>query len=315
MNYIKDLVSVIIPTYRRSDMLVRAIESVLNQTYKNIEVIVVNDNIKGDEFSLELYEKIEAIKDSRLKLIEQEEHYNAAAARNTGIREAKGEYISFLDDDDYWTKEKVELQVDMLKSLDYSYGGVSCLNIRIKDKKLFSATLPYSTKNLMVRILSRRLGIGTGSVLLRRKALDDTGYFDISLKRYDEIQLFAYFADKYKIKLIKKYLYVIDISDGQNRPNAQQLESIKQDYYHSVKSLIEKLSINEQKKIYLTHNSETIYAYLKERQYKKVFMQFLEMLKTPVTILYVLKMFYYRYMSRIFKNYLIKKYNGEKWNG
>ena len=114
MSYLTGLVSVIIPTYKRSDLLPRAIHSVQGQTYRNIEVLVVNDNVSpDDEYSQRLYTLIDSIDDDRVRLISQPKHINGAAARNAGIRDAKGEFIAFLDDDDYWESEKVELQVSI----------------------------------------------------------------------------------------------------------------------------------------------------------------------------------------------------------
>ncbi|MBE7014864.1 MAG: glycosyltransferase family 2 protein [Ruminococcaceae bacterium] len=309
MDYVKDLVSVIIPTYRRSDMLIRAIESVLNQTYKNIELIVVNDNIKGDEFSLELYKKIENIKDERLKFIEQEEHINGAAARNAGIKEAKGEYISFLDDDDYWKKEKIEHQLNLLKTLDKSYGGVSCLVVQEKNGEIISAKLPYSTKNLMVRVLSRRTRIGTGAVLLRRKALDETGYFDVNLKRHQEIQLFAFFASKYKMKLLNEYLYFVDISDGRNRPSIDKLKNIKNDFYKSIAPLFDDLNKKQKTQVHLMHQAEICVAFLKRRYYLKFLKNSMVFIKHPIIIIYLINLGIERFVSHNFKKILMLIYN------
>ena len=104
MKYVEGLVSVIMPTYKRSEKLLRAIDSVLNQTYKNLELLLVNDNEPFDEYT-ELLEKNEVEKysnDERFHLILQDKHINGAVARNVGIRQARGQYIAFLDDDDWW---------------------------------------------------------------------------------------------------------------------------------------------------------------------------------------------------------------------
>ena len=95
--YQEGLVSVIIPTYKRADKLLRAINSVCQQTYENLQILVVNDNEKNDEFSKELYSLMGTIEDQRVLLIEQEKHINGAAARNAGIKSATGEFIAFLD--------------------------------------------------------------------------------------------------------------------------------------------------------------------------------------------------------------------------
>ena len=111
-EYAKGLVSVIIPTYRRSKMLERAIESVLGQTYTNLEILLVNDNNPNDEFTVEIQERIKKYaSDSRLQFIIQDRHVNGAVARNVGIKIAKGEYVAFLDDDDWWEKDKINKKI------------------------------------------------------------------------------------------------------------------------------------------------------------------------------------------------------------
>ena len=111
------LISCVIPSYKRADTLRRAINSVLAQTYCNMEVLVVDDNIAGDEYSKTLHEIIDEYKnDSRVRLVTQPMHINGAEARNAGIRAAQGEFIAFLDDDDEWLPTKLEKQMEILKT-------------------------------------------------------------------------------------------------------------------------------------------------------------------------------------------------------
>ena len=87
MDYIEDLISVVMPTYKRSEKLSRAIESVLEQSYRNIELLLVNDNEPDDEYTKELKRQlIKYEKDPRFHLVIQEKHINGAAARNVGIK-------------------------------------------------------------------------------------------------------------------------------------------------------------------------------------------------------------------------------------
>lgn len=109
------LVSIVIPTYGRVNMLEKAIESVLEQTYQNIEVIVVNDNKKESiHYSdtmifLEKYRYTE-----KVIIIADGENCGGSGARNKGIKVSKGKYITFLDDDDYFYKDKIEKQLNFL---------------------------------------------------------------------------------------------------------------------------------------------------------------------------------------------------------
>lgn len=123
---VKGMVSCIIPTYKRSDTLIRAVKSVINQSYKNLEIIIVDDNEPNDEYSLIVQERLKAISDERIRYIQQKKHINGAAARNVGINAARGEFIAFLDDDDEWLPSKIEKQINKLMS-NQEYNGITCL--------------------------------------------------------------------------------------------------------------------------------------------------------------------------------------------
>lgn len=103
------LVSVIIPTYNRGQLILDSVNSVLNQTYKNIELIVVDDcSTDGTK------EIIESIKDFRIKYIKLGKKSGACVARNKGIEKSTGEFIAFNDSDDLWLPEKINSQLDFL---------------------------------------------------------------------------------------------------------------------------------------------------------------------------------------------------------
>jgi glycosyltransferase involved in cell wall biosynthesis len=103
------LVSCIIPTYNRAHIVGRAIRSVLNQTYKNIEVIVVDDGSQDNT-----QEAVLSIKDERVRYIRLHRNFGVAFARNIGIANARGEFVAFLDSDDYFLPEKIEKQVELM---------------------------------------------------------------------------------------------------------------------------------------------------------------------------------------------------------
>jgi len=131
------LVSCIIPTYNRANFVERAIQSVLNQTYKNIEVIVVDD---GSEDNTK--EVVLSIKDERIKYIRLHRNFGAAFARNVGIANANGDFIAFLDDDDYFLPEKIEKQVELM--LKDSSVGVCYTEVyhEVEDGKLIYKISP-----------------------------------------------------------------------------------------------------------------------------------------------------------------------------
>jgi teichuronic acid biosynthesis glycosyltransferase TuaG len=114
------LVSIIMPLYNSEKFLSSAIESVISQTYKNWELILIDD--KSTDNSLQ--KAMQHMKqDSRIKLIELQDNSGPAIARNTGIKAAKGKYIAFLDSDDMWLPEKLELQIKFMneRNTNFSY--------------------------------------------------------------------------------------------------------------------------------------------------------------------------------------------------
>ena len=104
-----DLISVIIPTYNRAHLIKRSAQSVLNQTYKNLELIIVDDGSTDNT-----KEVIDSLNDERIVYVKQENH-GVSSARNTGINVANGKYIAFQDSDDIWHSDKLEKQINTLK--------------------------------------------------------------------------------------------------------------------------------------------------------------------------------------------------------
>lgn len=125
----KPLVSVVVPTYKRSDRLCRALDSILGQTYSNLEVLVVNDNVLGSEYDVATESALTDIQknDSRLRVVHTSGQTGGGAARNFACRQAKGEYLAFLDDDDEFLPDKVETQLAFMleNDLDMSWQDVS----------------------------------------------------------------------------------------------------------------------------------------------------------------------------------------------
>lgn len=284
MIYIKNLVSIIIPTYKRSNKLKRAIESVLAQSYRYIELIIVNDNVPNDEYSIMVYDTIKQFNDTRLLLLEQEKHTNGAVARNCGIKKAKGEYIAFLDDDDYWEIEKIEKQVFYLAKQSSNCGAVSTLLKYVKNGTIIRLSNPYKEGRIFKEILRRQIDVTTCSLLIKHSVLDETGYFDETLKRHQEIQLLVFLTYKYELKLIKQYLTCIDITDNENNPNSLKINDIKRDFFSSVKPIMDSLPVSEQKRIIALHSLEIAIVNFRERHFKSSLIYFLKIFRDPKTL-------------------------------
>lgn len=124
-------VSVIIPTYKRSEYLQRAIESVLKQIYLNIEIVVVDDNIPGSDFRLKTERTMEKYSNNpQIIYLKNDKNLGGALARNEGIFKATGDYITFLDDDDIYLPNKIELQ---LKHMVENACDLTFTDVRLHD--------------------------------------------------------------------------------------------------------------------------------------------------------------------------------------
>jgi len=118
-NFSKPLVSVIITTYNRAYCLKKAITSAINQTYDNLEIIVLDD---GSTDNTELV--VKKISDSRIVYIRHQKNKGIGAARNTGIKNSKGSFIAFLDSDDEYLPEKIEKSLEVFKDSSFRTGMV-----------------------------------------------------------------------------------------------------------------------------------------------------------------------------------------------
>ena len=260
-SYICGLVSVIIPTYKRADTLRRTITSIKNQTYTKIEILVVDDNEPGDEYSCAVKLLLRDLAFDNIVLITQDKHKNGATARNAGIKEARGEFIAFLDDDDLWMPEKIEKQINMFTKLDGSFGGVSTRKAYFRNGKLTHISEKWVPDNKQnYNVMAKRLNISTCTLFLKRSCLDECGYFNEELKRHQEIQLLSFFTSKYLIGFCDEILTIIDCSDVTNRPDAESLNRFKEEYFSAISGPMARYSKHKQRLIKAHNMTEVAWA-------------------------------------------------------
>lgn len=126
----KDLVSIIMPSYNTAPYIRETIQSVLNQTYQNWELIIVDD-CSTDNTD----EVVASINDNRIRYLKNEKNIGAALSRNRALREAKGRWIAFLDSDDLWMPEKLEKQISFMEKNGYSFSYTNYEEIDIEGKE------------------------------------------------------------------------------------------------------------------------------------------------------------------------------------
>lgn len=267
---VNGLVSCIIPTYKRCDTLVRAVNSVLNQTYPNVEVLVVNDNESEDEYTVQVKNALLVFKDEpRVRLIMQEKHVNGAMARNVGIKAALGEYIGFLDDDDEWEPVKAEHQVRFLQEYP-AMDACACLcRIYYNGVKKWEAS-PYTNENLQFNVLLRQVGIGTPAFLGKKACVINTPMFNTRLLRHQELQFFVDFLEKYNIGILNEHLVKVHGDDTTNRPNLETIVNRKREWFHEMGAVIKKYSIYNRYRIICAHVFEVLLIAIRQRNFSYI---------------------------------------------
>lgn len=232
------LISVIIPTFNRAQVLKRAIVSALNQAYRNIELVIVND--ASTDSSLDI---VKSINDSRIKLVVHERNKGLAAARNTGIRNSAGEYLTFLDDDDEWLPEKISLQLDVIRNTNLTFGLVFTNgfseyenNFIIKENVSSGVVFDPKINNFFpLRVLITP----PSSWMLPKTVIEEIGFFDEAMyNNWDDGDYLVRVALNFPIYFLNKNLVT----------------------WHALANHVNMISLNliKGKEIFLEKNLETL---------------------------------------------------------
>lgn len=224
-NEKQPLVSVVIPTYNRIDTLPAAIYSVLNQTYDNLELIVMDD---GSEDGTEEY--VKSISDKRVRYKRSDINLGPSAARNLGARVARGEYLAFQDSDDEWMPDKLEKQMGlMMESKEFSL--VYCVFEKYRDGELLgyvpSKSVPYEEKygDLFVHLLLSPL-ISTQTIVVKRELFLEENGFNETLNSYEDYEFSLRIARKYRIGFVDESLVRVNTSpDSVNKRFAERIRT------------------------------------------------------------------------------------------
>ena len=205
----KPLVSIIIPTFNRSNYIKRAINSALNQIYEYIEVIVIDDN------SYDNTEKIvKSIKDKRVRYYKNSKNMGAPFSRNRGFYLSKGEYINFLDDDDELLPKKIELQLKKFFESDFKKLGVVTCDVEYIGDYINEIKKNRKKGFIYKDLLKRYCVYGTETMLIKRKYITN---FDLNLKSNQEYDLAIRLSkicnfDYVPLKLTNEYESINQIS-------------------------------------------------------------------------------------------------------
>jgi len=204
-------VSIVIPTHNRAKYIGETIESVFAQTFSNYEIIVVDD--RSTDNTPDIIQSLSGKRDIRYF---SQPCGNAPAARNYGLKQARGEYIAFLDSDDLFVPEKLEKQVDVLEKnptvalvhTGYEKFNDDGENLGYRDTSKITGNYYHQM------LLDWSVLIATPCVLVRKEVLDEVGDFDVDMRAAEDLDLWRRIALRYEIRAIPELLCRVRVHPG-----------------------------------------------------------------------------------------------------
>ncbi|BDA72034.1 glycosyl transferase family 2 [Calothrix sp. PCC 7716] len=209
MTHLNPLISVIIPAYNAEKFISRTLESVLSQTYENIEVLVIDDG--SDDKTVEIVQSL-AQKDSRIILFQQQ-NSGVAVARNLGINKSQGEFIAPIDADDIWYPQNLEKQVRCMKQSDSSVGLVYSWSVDINEQEKLTGNFRASSieGDVFTTLICHNFLGNASSTLIRRNCLEKIGGYNSKFKAQnaqgcEDWDFYLRIAEHFQFKVVPEFL-------------------------------------------------------------------------------------------------------------
>tara|TARA_Y100000816_G_scaffold183065_1_gene132646 strand:+ start:642 stop:1385 length:744 start_codon:yes stop_codon:yes gene_type:complete len=195
-----DLVSIIIPYYKKKKFIDKTVSSIINQTYKNLEIIIIYDD--EDTSDLEFISEIQK-KDKRIIIIKNLRNEGAGNSRNIGIKKANGKYIAFIDSDDTWQKNKLQKQINFMHKNNINASHTSYYIVDDKDKILGKRV----AKNFfLLKELLKSCDIGLSTVIIKKNLISDEIKFPNLKTKEDFVLWLKLLQNNNKIYALDEYL-------------------------------------------------------------------------------------------------------------
>lgn len=219
-----DMISVIIPVYNGEKTIIKTLKSVLTQTFSNIEIIIINDG--STDSTLEV---ISSITDIRIKILSYS-NAGLAASRNRGISESTGKYISFIDADDLWTPDKLEVQLKALHQFPQAAIAYSWTDyIDVNGKILRPGKRTVANGDVFTQLLQSNILENGSNPLIISQVFDNIGGFDESLFAAEDWDMWLRLAANYKFACVEKsqILYRVSASSMSTNLRRQEVASLQ----------------------------------------------------------------------------------------
>lgn len=269
MNY---KVSVIIPTYKRSEFLTRAIDSVLEQSYKNVEIIVVDDNDPISDFRSQTEDRIkEYIERAKVIYHKNITNMGGALARNEGISVASGDYITFLDDDDVYEEMKIENQLQYMldNNLDASFTNVKICNItgKLIDYRDHKYVTDLSNGELLKQHIMHHLTPTDTYMFKREKLIELKGFDDVTMGQEFRLMLKA-IVGNLRIGYLPRADVIQYIHDAERISVGKNKIIAENELYEFKKNYFSKLNNSQIKYVKFRHYSVLAVVGVRSKEYK-----------------------------------------------
>lgn len=267
-----DLISIIIPTYKRAEMLSRAIESCLNQTYKNIEIIIVDDNNPNTEFRKSTSEFMKKYKNNeKVKYVKMPSNGGGAKARNFGIEKSKGKYIAFLDDDDYFLENKLEHQLKYMKEneLDACFTGSQTYdensNTIVKNKRYKN----FDEYDDILKFHLVEMIVSTQTFMFKKEVLEKVNGFSLVPAGQEYYLMYKVINNGFKVGYLDEILTVICVHNGERITTSKKKIEAEKFLYNLKKEHFNILSFEEKRKIKYIYKYNIWKKYKSSKSYKQ----------------------------------------------
>ncbi len=296
----EDLVSIIIPTYNRSNMIEKAIQSCIDQDYSTIEIIVVDDNANNIDERMKTKQIVD--KYYNVKLLQNETNLGGALTRNKGIEASNGKYVAFLDDDDYFTEDKISKQMKLMKKLEkqnVKVGMIYCYKYTYDKKNNIGKSRKIDVEGCCLYEHMLNIMETTSTWLCPKDVLIKVGMFENVKAHQDNILLMKILANGYSIyrvpeRLLYFYLHNGDGITSQNRAyidKTKVLIDYKKKYY---KLLTSKQIENVEYK----NSSMLLRLYRINKMKEEYYEEFSKVLKYNKFRFHTLKMYLFRFFMK-----------------
>lgn len=304
MENIKPKVSVVIVTYNRPKFLPLAIRSVLKQSFQDFEILVVDNGIDKPAKDL-----VKSFDDSRIKYLPQTGNTGCSGGKNVGIKNAMGEYVAFLDDDDIWLPEKLELQIKALEE-NSEVGFCFTAITEVRDKGEIHSQVPEGEGDYFEFAMRKFNGFLSSTLVIKREVFDEVGPLDEIFPSHTDIDLIIRITKKYRGVAINKPLIKMYLkSDHEQMGNNFGREGAK--YERRINGrhmLLEKYKedFEERPLVLSKHLMLLAKFYRNDGQYKEARKIFLKTFKThfrPVALIHYCSLLFDGLGYRFFKKF------------